>query len=94
MSITWNPQNPFVHNELIYLNVPHVVYQQSALYYIHKINNYASALAGLTFNLLVLYLIVTKTPKQFRPYSKMLMLCSIADTYSILCNILCQTVSF
>lgn len=93
MNQTPNPQNPFVHNELIYSSVTQLSYQQTSLYYIHKINNYASGLIGLLLNLLVLYLIFNKTPKQFKPYSKMLLLCAMTDSYALLCNFLCQSVS-
>jgi hypothetical protein len=93
-SIVINSENPHVHNPFYFANLTQLSFEQTPFYLVHKINNYLAAITGMLLNLLMIYLIINKTPVHFKPYSKLLLMCQIGDILSIISHFLCQSVSF
>lgn len=92
-SIAINPENPHVHDAYFHADQTQLSFEQTSFYIFHKANNFLAFFIGLLLNLLVIYLILYKTPSHFKAYSKMLLLCELADMITILNDFLCQTVS-
>lgn len=90
MNRTRNPDNPFVYNANYYENAK--PYTESIEYYIHKANNIAAFSSGIFLVCLLTYLILTRTPIHFRPYSRILLLCALNDSIILAVHIILQTV--
>jgi hypothetical protein len=88
-----NPENPYVFNERFFANVTTVPYEDSVFSLVHRTNNYAAAILGAASILLVLYLLLFQTPIHFKPFSKMLFLCTITDSFYLIVDLCIQTVS-
>lgn len=89
-----NPENPYVFNEQFFSNVTNLPYEKSTFDLIHSLNNYTAAILGAFSILLVQYLIVFRTPRQFREFSKILLLCTISDSVYLTSDFCTQTVGF
>ncbi|KAI6184882.1 hypothetical protein M3Y97_00644500 [Aphelenchoides bicaudatus] len=87
-----DPANPFVWNEHHYFeNVTNLPYYKTNGYIVHASFNMAAFLIGTFLTCLMAYCIVTKTPVNFRPYSKILWLSIATDTMALVINLLFQT---
>lgn len=93
-NVTYNPENPFVFNENYFENITDVGYESANFYLFFHIYFYVCAVLAIFSISMLLYLIIQKTPKSIRPYSKMLLICAITDLYVVFVEVLCQTVSF
>lgn len=89
-----NPENPYVFNKDYYENTTHVIYKETIFYYIHRTSFILSALFSFFLIGLIVFLIIFKTPKSFKPYSTMLLIYAITDLYLALGEFLIQPVSF
>lgn len=89
---TRNSENPFVKDEFYFSNA--TAYSETTISLAHKICNIAAFFIGMSLVGLLIFLIVFKTPRHFRPYSKMVFLCALTDSIILICDFLCQSVSF
>jgi uncharacterized membrane protein len=88
-----NPENPYVFNEYFFANVTNLPHEKTTFGLVHHLINYTAFTFGIATVLLVQYLILFKTPRQFQEFSKLLLLCMAVDTFYLLTDLFTQTVS-
>lgn len=92
MSVVINPENPYVLNPFFFANQTNSTYDQTWIAFIHRSNNILAAALGFITCSLVIYLVLNRTPVPFKPYSKIVLLCSCVDFYFLLVDLLTHQV--
>jgi hypothetical protein len=90
----WNSENPYVYNPDYFSNITNRSFKQSTYALFHRLNNLMSAFFGFTVCIVLIYMILRRTPKYFRHYSRMLLLSVISDLYFLFGNFWTQAVRF
>jgi hypothetical protein len=91
--MSYNPENPYVLNANYFENITILAYEDTASYIIFRSSHIISTTLSLFAIGFLIYLIVCKTHNSLKPYSRMLLICSITDLYYVLTHFLCQIVS-
>lgn len=91
---TYNPENLYVFNENYYENTTHVVYKNTKFYSVFQTSFALCALFSLVSIGTVFFLVIFKTPKSFKAYSKMLFIYAVIDLYFAMGGLLVKLVSF
>ncbi|KAI6238802.1 hypothetical protein M3Y99_00636700 [Aphelenchoides fujianensis] len=84
-----NPRNPFVQNELLFAAETNRSFSDSRFSIVHQVNSILTGFLGIGSSLMIVYLVLFKTPLHFKAYSRMLLLCALADLTFILCDLWC-----
>lgn len=90
----YNPENPYVFNQNYFENTTHLAYNETVLYVFSRVSFALSTVFSVLLIGIVVLLVIFKSPKAFKPYSKVLLICSATDFYVVLANFLCQMVNF
>lgn len=88
-----NPQNPYVFDEYLFANQPHSNFNGSTFALIHRFLNVLAPSLGILSGCMVSYLAIFQTPSHIRAFSRMILLCAMADILCALSDLLCQAVS-
>jgi hypothetical protein len=88
-----NPQNPYVFDEYIFANQPHLNFNGSTVALIHRVLNVLLTSLGILTACMVAYLALFQTPAYIKAFSRMIFLCSMTDVFYALCDLFCQAVS-
>lgn len=89
----YNHNNPYVFNENYFENTSYVIYNKTTAYTIFLASFIASTIFTIFSTGLIAYLVLFKTDKPFKLYSKILLICAILNFYLSLANFCCQAVS-
>jgi hypothetical protein len=88
-----DPSNPYVIDPYYFKNSTNrYVYDQTWLALIHNTINYVAFGLGSLLTLLIIYLIVFRTPKHFQAYKQILTMCTAMDVCYLLTDICLQLV--
>jgi hypothetical protein len=76
-----NPQNPFVFDEFLFANQPHLNFEGSAYALLLRIIDTGVPLLGILTACMVAYLALFQTPAYIKAFSRMIFLCSMTDVF-------------
>ncbi|KAI6219388.1 hypothetical protein M3Y95_01105900 [Aphelenchoides besseyi] len=76
----YNPENPHVADEFYFIHAKQA-FDEKIFSVIHRGNVVVATFIGVLSTTLLLYLIIATTPKQFREFSKLLIVCCFVDYY-------------
>lgn len=89
--MAFNPNNPLVFNEHNFQNVTDVASNSNFYKIFHIYVAICTSLASFSIGLL-LFLIIKKTPKEFKNFSNVILICALTDLYVLIMDFLGQTV--
>ncbi|KAI6241078.1 hypothetical protein M3Y99_00379600 [Aphelenchoides fujianensis] len=85
-----DPENPFVRNPFFFANVTSQSFADTPFAFAHRLNNIALAAVGIPLAALLFFLILRKAPTHLKPYSRILLVCTMADLLVVATDIFCQ----
>ena len=88
-----NPQNPYVFDEDLFANQPHLNFNGSSYALFLRIIDTVVPSLGILTASIVAYLAIFQTPTHIKTFSKMILLCSITDIFYASVDLFCQTVN-
>jgi hypothetical protein len=88
-----NPQNPYVFNENLFAGQAHFNFDSSSVAVIHHATSVLIPMLGISCAFMVSYLAIWQTPSQIRSFSKMILLCAVADVAFAISDLWCMVVS-
>lgn len=92
--MSFNLENPRVFNPNYFTNVTNLSYKDTPLSTIYLIAETLIFTLSISTNLLLIFLILKKTPKAFKEYSQLLFIGSFLNLFHALICFLTQLVSF
>lgn len=89
-----DPENPRVFTPNYYANITNLSYNQTPLAIFHFAANTFIFTLSFTFNVLLIFLVLKKTPKAFKEYSQLLFISACINLLHSTTGFLTQFVSF
>lgn len=94
IKMPYNPNNPYVINDHFFENVNNQSYDQTWTSTLNRLENLLATFLGISSSLLLMYLVLKQTPRQFKDFGRLILLCAALDFIYTVINFLAQLVRF